>query len=103
MKVELKSSYPNSFLPKNVNYTNYSMLVAIANYSNNAICKHQANVLVSETESLDVKNRVSKSLGGFMYDVCFGKFGKVYQKADNGNRKALIEALQNNEIDFVSE
>jgi len=44
-KFELKSGYPKGYLPEGVNYSNYTMLVAIANYSDNGLLAYLTRTL----------------------------------------------------------
>ena len=82
------------------NYKNYTLLVAIANYSDNEICSSRARFMLDENVSLEDKKRVYQGEGSFMSAVIGGTFTEAYKKADGSNRKALIEGLTNNEIEL---
>lgn len=99
-KKQLKSGYTKGFLPKECNYKNYTMLVAIANYSSNPFCSSSAEMLLDETCSIEQKERYIKTCGSFMHAVCTKDFATAWNRADGSNREALIEALKNNEIEL---
>ena len=100
-KIKLRSGFPNGYLPQGITYKNYTMLVAIANYSKNGVCVSNAKAMLDTTIS-DVrtaeKKRLMDGMGGFMYAICTGDFAGAWRRADGSNREALIEALTNNEI-----
>jgi hypothetical protein len=98
-KIELKSGYGSNFLPVG-NYKNYTMLVAIANYSENPICNDRARFMINEDNSLQDKARVLKGEGSFMIALMSDTFAEAFKKADGSNRKALIQGLTNNEIEL---
>ena len=100
VKIELKSGYSEGFLPEQIKYKNYTMLVAIANYSDNNSCSGTASTMVEEIASMETKERLLAGLGGFMTAVCLGTFAEAWKRADGSNRKALIEGLTNNEIEL---
>lgn len=102
-KIKLKSGYTNGYLPEGVTYKNYTMLVAIANYSKNAVCHSNAMQMLDEDtspEKYKSKVRLMDGLGGFMHAVCTGDFALAWNRADGSNREALLEALKNNEIEL---
>ena len=98
-KIKLKLGYGADYLPTG-NYKNYTLLVAIANYSDNEICSSRARFMLDENVSLEDKKRVYQGEGSFMSAVIGGTFTEAYKKADGSNRKALIEGLTNNEIEL---
>jgi len=98
-KIELKSGYGSNYLPVG-NYKNYTMLVAIANYSENPICKDRALFMINEDNSLHDKARVLEGEGSFMRALMLDTFAEAFKKADGSNRKALIQGLTNNEIEL---
>ena len=98
-KIELKSGYGSNYLPVG-NYKNYTMLVAIANYSENEVCKDRAMFMLNEDNSLQDKARVLKGEGSFMIALMSDTFAEAFKKADGSNRKALIQGLTNNEIEL---
>ena len=98
-KIELKSGYGSNYLPVG-NYKNYTMLVAIANYSENPICNDRARFMINEDNSLQDKARVLKGEGSFMRALMLDTFAEAFKKADGSNRKALIQGLTNNEIEL---
>jgi hypothetical protein len=99
-KIELKSGYGSNYLPGAGNYKNYTMLVAIANYSENPICNDRARFMINEDNSLQDKARVLKGEGSFMRALMLDTFAEAFKKADGSNRKALIQGLTNNEIEL---
>ncbi len=107
-KFELKSGYPKGYLPEGVNYSNYTMLVAIANYSENGVGRSNAMQMLDEDMRGDwehdvrtaKKKRLMDGMGGFMQAVCIGDFKTAWNRADGTNRKALIQGLSNNEIEL---
>lgn len=98
-RIKLKLGYGADYLPAG-NYKNYTLLVAIANYSDNEICSSRARFMLDENVSLEDKKRVYQGEGSFMQAVIGGTFTEAYKKADGSNRKALIEGLTNNEIEL---
>ena len=98
-RIKLKLGYGADYLPAG-NYKNYTLLVAIANYSDNEICSSRARFMLDENVSLEDKKRVYQGEGSFMSAVIGGTFTEAYKKADGSNRKALIEGLTNNEIEL---
>ncbi len=102
-KIKLKSGYAHGYLPDGVSYKNYTMLVAVANYSENGSCYCSAMEMLDEDTSTDryqSKTRLLDGLGGFMSAVCKGDFALAWNRADGSNREALLEALKNNEIEL---
>ncbi len=99
-KFELKSGYPKGYLPEGVNYSNYTMLVAIANYSDNGACVGTATSLLDENIDIARKRGLLASTGGFMSAVARGEFKTAWNRADGTNRKALIKGLENLEIEL---
>jgi hypothetical protein len=102
-KIKLRSGYPHGYLPQGVAYTNYTMLVAIANYSKNGVCVSNAKAMLDTTIS-DVrtaeKKRLMDGMGSFMHAVCVSDFAMAWRRADGSNREALIQGLTNNEIEL---
>jgi hypothetical protein len=102
-KIKLKEGYPQGYLPQGVSYTNYTMLVAIANYSKNLVCVSNAKAMLDTTIS-DVrtaeKKRLMDGMGSFMHAVCVSDFAMAWRRADVSNREALIQGLTNNEIEL---
>lgn len=99
-KFELKSGYPKGYLPEGVNYSNYTMLVAIANYSDNDSCVGTATCLLDENIDIARKRGLLASTGGFMSAVATGEFKTAWNRADGANRHALTIGLSNNEIEL---
>lgn len=107
-KIELKSGYAQGYMPLGVSYKNYTMLVAIANYSKNAVCHSNAMQMLDEDMREDwepdvrtaQKKRLMDGMGSFMHAVCTGDFALAWNRADGSNREALLEALKNNEIEL---
>ena len=99
-KIKLRSGFPQGYLPEGITYKNYTMLVAIANYSDNGSCCGTAHTLIEEVASIEHKNQLVGGLGSFMTAVCRGTFAEAWNRADQSNRKALIEGLTNNEIEL---
>lgn len=99
-KIKLRSGFPQGYLPKGITYKNYTMLVAIANYSDNGSCCGTAHTLIEEVASIERKEQLVDGLGGFMTAICRGTFTEAWRRADDSNRKALIEGLTNNEIEL---
>ena len=102
-KIQLKTGYSNGYLPEDVTYKNYTMLVAIANYSKNGVCVSNAKAMLDTTIS-DVrtaeKKRLMDGMGSFMHAVCVSDFAMAWRRADGSNREALIQGLTNNEIEL---
>lgn len=102
-KIELKSGYGQGYMPLGVSYKNYTMLVAIANYSKNGVCYQTAMQMLDEDKSLEKyhsKISLMQGMGGFMHAVCTEDFALAWRRADGSNRDALLEALKNNEIEL---
>ena len=99
-KIKLRSGFPKGYLPQGITYKNYTMLVAIANYSDNGSCCGTAHTLIEEVASIERKEQLVDGLGGFMTAICRGTFTEAWRIADHSNRKALIEGLTNNEIEL---
>lgn len=99
-KIKLRSGFPQGYLPEGITYKNYTMLVAIANYSDNGSCCGTAHTLIEEVASIERKEQLVDGLGGFMTAICRGTFTEAWKRADHLNRKALIEGLTNNEIEL---
>ena len=90
---------PYSNLPFGT-YKNYTLLVAIANYSSNGVCESNARFyLDEETPDSEKLSRLGGE-GGFMYKICTKDFASAYKHADGGNRDALIEGLRNEIIEL---
>ena len=102
-KIKLRSGFPNGYLPQGITYKNYTMLVAIANYSKNGVCVSNAKAMLDSTIS-DVrtaeKKRLMDGMGSFMHAVCVSDFAMAWRRADGSNREALIQGLTNNEIEL---
>ena len=102
-KIKLRrwsSGWAKGYLPEGVSYKNYTMLVAIANYSDNSSCNGTAHTLIEEVASIERKEQILWGLGGFMTTVCGGTFAEAWNKADGSNKEALIKGLTNNEIEL---
>lgn len=102
-KIKLKEGYPQGYLPQGVSYTNYTMLVAIANYSKNLVCVSNAIAMLDTTLSekrTAEKKRLLDGMGSFMHAVCVSDFAMAWRRADGSNREALIQGLTNNEIEL---
>jgi hypothetical protein len=57
-KIKLRSGFPKGYLPQGITYKNYTMLVAIANYSDNGSCCGTAHTLIEEVASIERKNQL---------------------------------------------
>ena len=99
-KIKLISGWTKGYLPEGVGYKNYTMLVAIANYSDNSSCYGTAHTLIEEIASIERKEQIVRGLGGFMTAICRGTFAEAWNRADSTNRKALIKGLTNCEIEL---
>ncbi len=99
-KFELKSGFSTGYLPEGVTYKNYTMLVAIANYSENGSCVGTATALLDEDNDLAKKRGHLAFTGGFMRAVAMGSFADAWNRADGTNRKALLKGLELNEIEL---
>jgi len=99
-KFELKPGYSVGYLPEGVTYKNYTMLVAIANYSENGSCVGTATALLDEDNDLAKKRGLLAMTGGFMSAVARGDFATAWNRADGSNRKALLKGLENLEIEL---
>jgi len=99
-KFELKAGYSKGYLPEGVNYSNYTMLVAIANYSDNGACVGTATSLLDEDIDIARKRGILATTGGFMSAVATGEFKTAWNRADGANRHALTIGLSNNEIEL---
>ncbi|MCP3699408.1 MAG: hypothetical protein GY920_12750 [Aliivibrio sp.] len=99
-KIELKSGFSTGYLPEGVTYKNYTMLVAIANYSENGSCVSTATGLLDEDNDLAKKRGLLAMTGGFMSAVARGDFATAWNRADYKNRKALLKGLENLEIEL---
>ncbi len=99
-KIKLKEGYPQGYLPQGVSYTNYTMLVAIANYSSNDVCGGNALTMLDEDVELSAKEHLMNGMGSFMHAVCVSDFAMAWRRADGSNREALIQGLTNNEIEL---
>lgn len=100
MKHNLKPYYGTGFMPKGINYKNYTILVAIANYSENSACSSTASHLISESVTMEEKDMICGNMGSFMHHSCFGTFASAWNRADGSNRDALLKGLSNNEIEL---
>lgn len=98
--IKVKEGYSFNYLPSSVSYKNYTMLVAIANYSENEICRDRARFYLDEDNLVKDKEFMMENEGGFMTSVCFGDFTRAYRNADGSNRKALIKGLETNTIEL---
>lgn len=98
-KIQLRGGYTEYYLPFGT-YKNYTLLVAIANYSTNQACSSSARYMLDDNVSAEDKERRLRSEGGFMQKVCTQDFVAAFKHADSSNRKALIEGLTNNEIEL---
>ena len=98
-KIKLKAGYTSDYLGFGT-YKNYTLLVAVANYSSNGVVNANARFLLSEDVSAEDKKRRLRGEGGFMTAVCTGDFAEAFKRADGSNRDALIQGLTNNEIEL---
>lgn len=98
-KITLKSGYTNDYLPFGT-YKNYTLLVAIANYSANEGVAQTCRFFLDEDVPAKDKLRKLSSEGGFVTKACVQDFAAAYKHADGSNRKALLEGLTNNEIEL---
>lgn len=81
-----------------INYRAYQMLVAIANYSENDLCRSRAQWILEDNDEEVLKQRVTSTDGGFMTAVYMGEFDNACRHSDVSNREALATALFNGEI-----
>ena len=106
MKANYKKIHRNEmWIPQEVNlngldvsYCAYTLLVAIYNYSTNQVCQGRAEFYLSDASTED-KKRMRNGEGGFMSAILQGNFSLAWQRADGSNRKALGQAIINNEIE----
>lgn len=82
------------------NYQAYTLLLAVANYSENELCKGRALMYLSDEQTPEYKNYCMSGEGSFMHAVCRGDLLDALKKSDGSNRAALAEAIKNDEIDF---
>ena len=99
-KIKLKTRFGKEYLPPNSTYKNYTMLVAIANYSENGICQSQARWLLQEDVAIEEKELYQNLCGSFMHAVITKDFASAWNRADGTNRKALLKGLEQNEIEL---
>jgi hypothetical protein len=99
-KIELKYGFTKGFLPEGVTYKNYTMLVALANYSYNKSVASDCRRLVSDDVELKDKEQILRMCGGFLHKACTKTFADAWNHADSSNREALIKGLSNNEIEL---
>mgnify|MGYP003652249902 CR=1 FL=1 len=107
MKANYKKMHLNEmWIPQEVNlkgvdvsYSAYTLLVAIYNYSTNDVCQGRAEFYLSDA-SIEDKKRMRRGEGGFMSAILNGNFQLALQRADGSNRKALGQAIINNEIEL---
>ncbi len=99
-KIELKSGFSTGYLPEGVTYKNYTMLVAIANYSENGSCVSTATGLLDEDNDIAKKRGLLATTGGFMSAAARGDFATAWNRADYKNREALLKGLENLEIEL---
>tara|TARA_Y100000385_G_scaffold280473_1_gene331736 strand:+ start:294 stop:602 length:309 start_codon:yes stop_codon:yes gene_type:complete len=100
VKFKLDQYIHQGYLPKECGYKNYTMLVAVANYSTNSSCVGNAKLLLENDIDIKRKEQVLWGMGGFMRAICTGDFAGAWRRADGSNREALLEALTNNEIEL---
>jgi len=98
-KIERKYGYTSDYLPFGT-YKNYTMIVALANYTTNTAVR--GNALYMLDEEVSAKDKLSRlsSAGGFFHKVCTDTFGSAWNHADGSNRKALLIALESNELEL---
>lgn len=68
------------------------MLSAVAEHSNNELCKGRAKMYLNPEESgvdIDMVRHIARGEGSFMSACLAGEFERAYRLADNSNRKAL--------------
>lgn len=76
----------------NLNIPARVMLSAVAERSNNELCKSRAKMYLKPEESgydLDMVKCIARGEGSFMSACLAGDFEKAYRLADNSNREAL--------------
>jgi len=107
MKANYKKMHRNEmWIPQEVNlngldvsYCAYTLLLAVYNYSTNEVCQGRAEFYLSDASTED-KKRMMIGEGGFMSAILNGNFQLAVQRADGSNRKALGQAIINNEIEL---
>ena len=98
-KIELLGGYTDDYLPFGT-YKNYTLLVAIANYSTNQATSSGARFFLDPKVSAEDKKNRLRGEGGFMVKACTKDFAAAYKHADGSNREAFIKGLQANEIEL---
>lgn len=83
-----------------LNYKAYCLLLAVANYSENELCKGRALMYLGDKETQGYKEYCRAGEGSFMTAICNGDLIDALKRADGSNRAALAEAIKNNEIDY---
>lgn len=99
-KIKLKNGFGKGYLPSESTYKNYTMLVAVANYSENLVCLSQARWLLQEDVAIEEKESYQGCCGSFMHAVITKDFASAWNRADASNRKALLKGLELNEIEL---
>ena len=83
-----------------INYKAYTMIVAIANYSNNELCRERCRWILENENDIELKQKITSTDGSFMTAVYLGDFSRAYRLADDSNRKALGIALYKGELEI---
>ncbi len=100
VKFKLDEYIHQGYLPKECGYKNYTMLVAILNYSENRVCRNNAELMLDLDIPAKRKEQILWGMGGFMRAICTEDFAGAWRRADGSNREALIKGLTNNEIEL---
>jgi hypothetical protein len=96
------------------NYRAYTLVRAIAKYSDNPVCNPQALEMLElgknagfenlafeiRKESMIIAGNITRQSGSFMSAIYQGDFKKAWSRADMGNKEALWTALGNDEIEL---
>jgi len=82
----------------NVQYHNYTMLVAIANYIDNPSIIARAKFYLDPDVDNDEKIHTMSGEGSFMSAILFNDFIIAYQRGSEGSQDALVQGLANREI-----
>lgn len=83
-----------------VNYHNYTMLVAIANYIANPDIIARARFYLDPDVGDDEKRHVMSGEGSFMMAILRGNFMRAYQQGSRDSQDALVQGLVNREINM---
>jgi hypothetical protein len=100
-KIELKSGFSTGYLPEGVTYKNYTMLVAIANYSENGSCVSTATGLLDEDNDI-AKKRGTSGYYWWLYVSCWHVVTLRLRGTEQITRtgQALLKGLENLEIEL---